>query len=362
MPNILIAGGGSGGHVAPAIAVAEALKILECTPILAHSVRKVDSEMAGQTPFECITLPANPLSLRPMKFLEFCMGFKQTEKKVNRFISEKNIGCVLATGGFVAAPALRAAKKQHCPTVLLNLDNPPGKANRLAVRWADCILSTVECAFKNFSLVSPPLRQCVIAPSNKNSCYEAFDLDPHLMTLLVTGASQGASSINNLVPTLAQQQPEYFRGWQVLHIAGVNHENRVKELWKELNVPCSVVGFIQEMGFAWGVADLAITRGGANTIAELAMNAVPAVVLPYPFHKDNHQTTNAISLVQIGGVIIEKDYSQPQMNLAHAGSTICKLLKDHQQRFAMRQALASLLPENGAIAVADTCIASAGLD
>ena len=115
------------------------------------------------------------------------------------------------------------------------------------------------------------------------------------------------------------------------------------------------------MGFAWGVADLAITRGGANTIAELAMNAVPAVVLPYPYHKDNHQTMNAMSLVKSGGVIIEKDYVQPVMNLVHAGSTICKLLKDHQQRFAMRQALASLPPENGAVAVADACIASVGL-
>ena len=178
------------------------------------------------------------------------------------------------------------------------------------------------------------------------------------MTLLVTGASQGASSINELLPSLAKEQPEFFRGWQVLHIAGVNHESKVKELWNDCDVPCSVVGFVQNMGFAWGAADLAVTRGGANTIAEIAINAVPAVVLPYPYHKDDHQKSNALPLVVKGGVFVETDYAQTSLNLAHVGSVICKLLKDHQQRFAMQQALTTASPENGAIEIADACIAS----
>ena len=360
MPNILIAGGGSGGHVAPAIAVAEALKTRGYIPILAHSNRRVDSTMVSQTPFKCFVLPAQPLSLNPLKFLNFCFGFRQTEKKVKQIIDEQHIECVLATGGFVAAPALRAARRCGCPTVLLNLDSPPGKANRLAERWVDCILSTVECVLKNFTLVSPPLRQCVIAPADNTLCYKTFELNPHLMTLLVTGASQGASSINEFIPALAKQNPTYFQGWQVIHIAGANHKKNVEELWKEIDVPSTVIGFVQEMGLAWGATDLAITRGGANTIAELAINAIPAVVLPYPYHNDDHQRTNALPLAKTGGILIEKDYVQTTMNLAHAGSTICKLLKDHQQRFTMRQTMTSTLPENGAIAIADACIASIG--
>ena len=110
MHNILIAGGGSGGHVAPAIAVAEALQTLEYSPILAHSNRNVDAVMADQAPFESVALQANPLSFKPMKFIDFCLGFRRTEKKIKQIITEQNIKCVLATGGFVAAPALRVAK------------------------------------------------------------------------------------------------------------------------------------------------------------------------------------------------------------------------------------------------------------
>jgi len=358
MPNVLIAGGGSGGHVAPAIAIAEALSDIGCTSILAHSNRRVDSMMASQTPFDCITLPAAPLSLTPVGFMSFCWGFKRTEQHVYHFIEEAHIDCVLSTGGYVAAPALRAAKKRTCPTVLLNLDNPPGKANRLAIRWADKVLTTVKCRLRHAHQISPPLRQCVIASSNRKSCFEEFGLDPHRMTLLVTGASQGATSINEFIPALAKQHFAYFHGWQVLHIAGVGHVDIVKKYWEKIDIPCLVVDFVQNMGLAWGVADLAITRGGANTIAELAFNAVPAVVLPYPYHRDDHQRINAKPLAAIGGIIIEKDHVHTQLNIAHAGDTILKLLKRHQQRLVMRQYLSAQLPTNGAITIAETCLAS----
>ena len=358
MAKILIAGGGSGGHVAPAIATAESLQTFGHTSILAHSTRKVDSFMASQTPFESLQLPACPLSLSPIGFITFLNGFRKTEKQVHDYIVNERIDCVLATGGFVAAPALKAAKKVSCPTVLLNIDNPPGKANRLAVRWADTILSTVECSLKNARLVPPPLRECVLASSNSKECHEHFGLDSHRMTLLVTGASQGATTINEFIPILAKQHPAYFNGWQVLHIAGSENVTAVEELWKDTKIPHKVVGFVQNMGLAWGVADLAITRGGANTIAEIAINAIPSIVMPYPYHKDQHQQQNALPLDTIGGVRIEKDRIQTSQNLLHASSTILALLKNHKERFAMHQALVANMVDNGAIAVAEGCIGS----
>ncbi len=358
MPKILIAGGGSGGHVAPAIAVAEELQSKDCTAILAHSTRAVDLLMTKQTPFECLPLPASPLSTKPIGFIRFCVGFKRSETIVSSFIKEHAIDCVLSTGGFIAAPALRAAKKCSCPTVLLNLDDPPGKANRLAVKWADTVLTTVSCALPNSLKVPPPLRQCVIDSSESKCNYKKFNLNPHLLTLLVTGASQGATTLNELVPALAKQYPNRFQGWQILHISGTGHVKDTQASWSDLNIPFHVVEFVEEMGSAWGVADLAITRGGANTIAELAMNAVPAVVLPYPYHQDDHQRKNAQKLSSVGGVIVEKDYIQTDSNLKHAGNTILELMKDHQQRVAMQQAFASLSPINGSVAIADACIAN----
>ncbi len=358
MPKILIAGGGSGGHVAPAIAVAEELQSKNCKAILAHSTRAVDLLMTEQTPFECLTLPASPLSTKPIGFLRFCVGFKRSEIIVSSFIKEHAIECVLSTGGFIAAPALRAAKKCSCPTVLLNLDDPPGKANRLAVKWADTVLTTVSCALPNAIKVPPPLRHCVVDSLESRCNYEKFGLNPHLLTLLVTGASQGATTLNELVPALAKQNPNRFQGWQILHIAGTGHVEDVQADWSELSIPVHVAEFVEEMGSAWGVADLAITRGGANTIAELAMNAVPAVVLPYPYHQDDHQRKNAQELSLAGGVLIEKDHIQTERNLKQAGNTILELMKDHQQRFIMQQAINSLMPINGSVAIADACIAS----
>ena len=359
MPKILIAGGGSGGHVAPAIAAAESLSTLNFDCVLAHSNREIDSMMASQTPFNCITLPASPLSLKPSGFKDFCVGFRRTRKQVSKFIQDQSIDCVLATGGFVAAPSLCAAKSRssNCSTVLLNLDNPPGKANRLAVRWADRILSTVQCNLKNASIIPPPLRQCVIAKKNTKKGYEHFGLDPHRMTLLVTGASQGASSLNKFIPALAKQYTTSFKGWQVLHIAGAGHSSAVTDYWSSIDIPCQVIGFEQNMGLAWGVADFAITRGGANTVAELAINAIPAVVLPYPYHRDDHQRTNALPLQLIGGIRIEKDYVQTDLNIEHAGVSIIELLRSHRKRFEMQQALASQLPSNGATEIAHACVA-----
>lgn len=355
MPNVLIAGGGSGGHVAPAIAVAEALTDQGHSCILATSNRTIDARMLSSTPFESFELPASPLQLSVQGGIRFLRGFAGAEKIVRAYIKDADIACVISTGGFVCAPALRAARKAQCPTVMLNLDDPPGKANRLASRWADSILTTVSCTLPKTVRISPPLRKCVLATRRTHETYHSYGLDPQKMTLLVTGASQGATSINSFVPELAGKNPVLFAGWQVLHLTGPGNADAISAVWSNTQVQHCVLEFEQHMGNAWGIADLAITRGGANTIAELAINAIPAVVLPYPYHKDDHQRTNAEPLRTIGGVCVEKDYIDTTKNLSHSGETILALLKNHEQRFAMRQALAERTPINGSRCIAEAC-------
>ncbi len=356
MPKVLIAGGGSGGHVAPAIAAGESLIEQGAGVLLAHSTRKIDKDMVEPTNFDSVVLPARPLALKPIGFLKFCVGFWRSSKKVQRLIQENDISCVLATGGFVAAPALHGARKEGCTTVLLNLDDPPGKANKLAVRWADVILSTVECALKRAERIPPPLRKCVTTTKSSKECKLQFGLDPYKMTLLVTGASQGASTMNELLPELANLHSNAFRGWEVLHIAGSAHVDNVRRRWAEVGIPCKVVGFTQEMGNAWGAADLAVTRGGANTIAEIAINTVPSIVLPYPYHQDDHQRTNAEPLEKLGGIRVIKDHVHLGENIKDAGSTIIALMHDHHARFSMRQAMINHPARNGATALAAACL------
>lgn len=356
MPSVLIAGGGSGGHVAPAIAAAEELESRGCTVVLAHSKRDIDALMVGRTPFEGLQVPAAPVSVHPIRALTFCLGFLRTNRMIRDVIKSRKINCVLATGGFVAAPALKAANDIGCPSILLNIDDPPGKANRLAVRWADQVLSTVECDLEGVTLIEPPLRKVVIASSDTDNCKERLGIDTRLLTLLVTGASQGARTINELICELAIRFPLHFQGWQVLHIAGTMHAEQIQDKWSGIDVPCKVLGFHHEMGDAWGAADLAITRGGANTIAEIAKNGVPTVVLPYPFHKDDHQRSNALPLANLGGVVIATDHKQLDQNLSDAGDSVLELMSSHKTRFEMRQSLVRATPRNGVTAIADACI------
>ena len=356
MPNVLIAGGGSGGHVAPAIAAAEELESRGCNVVLAHSNRSIDGMMVDRTSFEGIQVPAAPVSVNPVGTIKFCLGFLRTSRMIRNIIRNRSINCVLATGGFVAAPALKAANDVGCPSILLNIDDPPGKANRLAVRWADRVLSTVHCDLDRATQIEPPLRKVVIASSDSDECKKRLGLSTRLLTLLVTGASQGARTINDLICELAIKFPSNFQGWQVLHIAGTVHVEQLQDKWSGIDVPCKVLGFHHEMGDAWGAADLAITRGGANTIAEIAINSVPTVVMPYPFHKDEHQRSNALPLADLGGVVIATDHIQLDQNLYDAGDSILELMGNHQSRFEMRQFLVGKAPINGATAIADACI------
>ncbi|MBC8203590.1 MAG: UDP-N-acetylglucosamine--N-acetylmuramyl-(pentapeptide) pyrophosphoryl-undecaprenol N-acetylglucosamine transferase [Planctomycetes bacterium] len=358
MPNVLIAGGGSGGHVAPAIAIAQALKVRECDAIIAHSTRAIDRKMVDETAFQATALSAKPLSLSPLGFAQFCCGFLRAARQTKSLIREHKLKCVVATGGFVAAPALWAASRLNVPTILMNFDTPAGKANKLASRWTDTVLSTVAWDEVDATIVPPPLRACSISTHDQRTNNIALGLDPKKMTLLVTGASQGAGTINDLIPALASAAPNVFLNWQILHLAGEGKAHSVEKAYQQSAVAHLVLPFTNEMGRCWGAADLAVTRGGANTIAEIAFNAVPSVVLPYPYHDDDHQRSNAEPLAALGGVVIETDYKALDTNIRGAGRTILSLLRDHHQRFEMQQALTFEAPINGASVIADAVLSA----
>lgn len=358
MLSVMIAGGGSGGHVAPAIAIAEALRDRKVEVLIVHSDRAIDQKMMHETAFEATSIDATPLSVSPFGFVKFCISFFTSARQAKLLIRKRNIKCVVATGGFVAAPALWAAKKLGVPSILLNIDKPAGKANRLASRWATTVLSTVDWPEVQAKNVPPPLRISTISNMDQRSNKLDLGLDPNKMTLLVTGASQGAGTINTLVPELAKANPNLFMNWEILHLAGPDKATAVENAYKETSVSSVVLTFTNKMGNVWGAADLAITRGGANTIAEIAFNAVPSIVLPYPYHDDDHQRTNAEPLESIGGILIETDYISLDKNLRHVGQTILSMLTDHQKRFEMQQALALEAPINGAAVIADIVIAS----
>ena len=178
----------------------------------------------------------------------------------------------------------------------------------------------------------------------------ALGLAPDRQTLLVTGASNGASTLNTLVLQLAQQHPKAFLGWQILHLAGSAHHPAVQDTWNKTSLsdcPVSVLPFLHQMSHAFGASDLVISRAGANSVAEIEAAGLPALYLPYPWHKDQHQRFNAQAAARANAAIIATDHIDAEPNLVQIGPILSDLLTNHQRLSQMTQAARSRQTANG---------------
>ena len=341
---MLFAGGGSGGHISPGLAIAERLSELapHARAIFVCSQRTIDATMLRDAGVSFVPIPATPLSVRPLAAMRFVRAFFRSKRMVQQVIEREGVSHVVLLGGFIAAPAASAARASRVPVMLVNLDVPPGKANRLMARRCDTVISAIDLpAMPQFAhrVTGMPIRRNTLAPADPATCRRELGLDPDRLTLLVTGASQGATSINQFMIELARAKPTIFEQWQVYHLAGQGQDEAVRKAYKDAGVRAAVAPFQHRMGLAWGAADLAISRAGASSVAEAAQNAVPTLFLPYPYHKDMHQKHNAAPLEKLGGAIIETDRIEPLENVKTVGSTLEDLMRDAAQRNAMRAKL-----------------------
>lgn len=309
--------------------------------------------MLGDAGLSWTPMAARPFGVRPGALIGFARGWRRATRQAREMLDGMNIVCAVALGGFVAAPVVAAAARRGVPTLLLNLDAVPGKANRLLARRCDTVISVCETPGRpDFAQqrIAMPLREAALASSfgDLAICRERLGLRPDLLTLVVTGASQGSQSLNDLLAALVRSYAEIFDGWQILHLCGFGREGELGAIYTAAGIPARVVPFEAKMGLAWGAADLAISRSGANSVAEIVANTVPAVLLPYPFHRDRHQHANAQPLVEAGGAVVLQDHVQPDRNLSAHFEAIRGLLTNHPQRVAFRRALATIRPPNGA--------------
>lgn len=357
----IFAGGGTGGHLFPAIAIAE--RIVEREPaarfLFLCSDRAIDADiLAGQRivgkPIRHQSLPARPPVARPIPFAQFLASWGPSVRATRQAIQESRRdgrAFVVAMGGFVAAPAAQAAAVERALLGLVNLDAVPGKANRwiaTRVRRADgVILSAVpvnDGASPDWQVVGPIVRRQAMAAGSVQDCRRRLGLDPDRRTLLVVGGSQGARSLIGFLKAFISAHPESLDGWQVLALAGKGADATIPAS----PIPVRVLPFLAEMGLAWGAADLAVTRAGAGSVAEVLANRVPAIFLPYPHHADEHQRHNAQPLADAGGAVITTDFVDPEANLAHVGPVLMRMLAAPTELDRMRRAMAALAPADGA--------------
>ncbi len=355
--TLLFAGGGSGGHISPGLAIAERLVELDPTVrcVFACSERAIDAAMLSEAGVAYERMPASVFSARPLPLLRFLGNYRRTKRTAGELIERENVLDVISLGGFVSAPVVAAAKASGATVTLVNLDDPPGKANRWIARRCDRVLSAIELrGVGGFAhqRVGMPIRRSSVASCDQATCRERLGLDPAKRTLLVTGASQGAGSINRFVPHFAAGQPGAFAQWQVYHLAGRSSADEVRRAYAEAKVSAVVESFQNCMGLAWGAADLALSRAGASSVAEAWANAVPTIFMPYPYHKDDDQRLNAQPMVDVGGAAIETDRIDAAENVKFVGKTILKLMADENKRSAMRRILVDNAPKDAALVIA----------
>ncbi len=356
--TILFAGGGSGGHIYPNLAVLERLR--EADPLMsAHflvSERPVDEQIVRKEQLPFTALPALPLVMRPKPLWAFYNAYKESEQVALESIARTDASAMVATGGFVSGPAVSAAQKAGIPVALLNLDAVPGRANRFAAGKATEAFTTYPTKqIRRAQTIGMPLRRSVIATLKPEKARWDLGLRPDLDTILVFAGSQGSSSINNMMMELCTraQHRKVLENWQIIHLTGPSDQAKVQKAYDDANVRGMAHAFCHKMGAVWAAATIAIGRAGAGSVAEAWANAVPSIFMPYPFHKDQHQRLNAEPLVSSGAALLHRDLIDPIENVNQIAGPLKALLANEVRLDKMRQIMRDTCPPDGAAVVAD---------
>ncbi len=333
-----LAGGGTGGHAYPAIAVAERLRVVAGTELVYYGTeRGPERAVADDARIPYRSLPASQIRGRsPIGMATGLFRFWRGSRVAARMLATDRPAAVFATGGYAAAPVGRAARRNGIPLVVFLPDVHPGWSVRFLARYA----TTIACSVERSAAALPsgrtivtgyPVRQQFLDATREEGIAR-FGLEPGLKTVLVAGGSLGAHQINLAISgtlrTLLEQA-------QVIHISGADEEHWLQRerdrLPDWMRVRYHLHAYTEDMAYAMRAADLAVTRAGASTLGELPVAELPAIVIPGAF-SDQH--LNSDYLASEGGAI-----ALPPARLEELPGLIFELLRDSDRREAMAAAM-----------------------
>ena len=353
--KIIVTGGGTGGHIYPALAIAKGLqKIYKNCDILYIGTKKgLEANIVPKTEFnyQFITVEGLPrrINLQSLKSgIKLIKGLGQSFKIISDFKPD----AIVSTGGYVAGPIGWVGSQMGVPLLIHEQNSYPGITNKLLASKAKMVCLTFEDSKKYFKdksklrVTGLPIRSEILNICRKPS---------HKKTVLITGGSRGAQSINNAV---LQAIPEMIKmsNVQFIFITGeAGYENILNTLKKQgINIAVegniTIKPYLYNMEDALSVADLVVGRAGATFLAEITALGIPAILVPYPYATENHQEHNANSLVQKKAAILISD---AELNGQKLFSEIYELLKDTQRIESMGEASRGLGKPNALEEVLD---------
>ncbi len=345
--TILFAGGGTGGHLYPGVAVADALRSVlpDARPLFLCTERPIDKVILDPTGYAFIPQPIVPPRTSIGGLLRFWKSWRETKDQVRQILAERKPAAVVGLGGYAAGVAVKLAAGRGVPTLILNPDVIPGKANLFLMRHARAVCCQFAATADHVAaehrpklrVTGCPIRSDIVKLPSRAEAIGRLGLDPTLSTFVVTGASLGAQTVNAAVLKLLGDLP--LPGWQVLHLAGRDHAAAVRAAYEQLPaVRSHVVDFTPAMADVWAVADLCVSRSGASSCAELTAAGVPSVLMPYPYHKDMHQRANGKVLADAGAAVLIDDAKDEKINADQLRPVLASLTTDPGRRAAMAAA------------------------
>lgn len=344
--RVLIAVGGTGGHIYPALAFAKKLK--KTAPwvnlmFAGGGLRKSRYFDRGEFPYDEIS--CGYFSLRkPLMFFKSLGKILSGTWKSRSIIKKFKPDLIVGFGSYHSLPLLLAAKMRSVPFILHEANALPGRVNRLFAKHALFTGIQFSGAAQYLSgktiAVEAPLRdELRRAKGNRKEAFDYFRFKEDLPVLLVFGGSQGAVAINQLIVQAATRYPNGFEKIQVIHFTGCLQEaGHVSRSYQALGAVHFVKDFEKEVGLAWAIADLFVGRAGAGTLAEAIEFEVPSILIPYPHAKDGHQEVNARFVAEeIGAAILCREAEATPQRIVNEIFSL--LQKEPERLLKMKQAI-----------------------
>lgn len=314
--KVILSGGGTGGHIFPALAIAN--EILRRNPdveiLFVGALGRMEMEKVPAAGYNIVGLPVMGFPRKPsLKMFMFFGRLLQSATMARKIVKGFKPQVAIGVGGYASGPLLRAAAKMKIPTLIQEQNSYAGITNKLLGKKADKIC----VAYENMDRFFPaqkivfsgnPVRENMMRNfENKRRALEFFGLNENEKTILIVGGSLGAGSINNAV--LKNIDRIAASGVKVIWQTGANYYDDIQKKLKDSKPEnVQIHEFLMRMDFAYSVADVVITRAGAGTISELCLVGKPVILIPSPNVSEDHQTKNAMALVENGAALMLPDH------------------------------------------------------
>ena len=361
---VVLSGGGTAGHINPALALADELVARGCDVRFAGTPKGVEAKLVPAAGIEFKAFEAAGFNRsHPLSLPKAVMKIQKSTKLANAWYDEIKPDVVVGFGGYVCIPVARAAEQRGIPVVVHEQNSVMGLANKYLAKRAASVCLTYECAADALAdksrvrVTGNPVRESVFSATREQGRAQ-FGIPADARMLLVTGGSLGARHLNQALAALKDKLLAY-EDLHIVQVTGPKELDAVREslaLSPEQTPRWQLHGFTDKMGEAMAAADVVVSRAGATSLAEISARALPALLVPFPFATEDHQTMNARACVEAGSayLVADADVEGPEFE-----RKLVELIEDERVRERMAAAARAQKTQDAAALLADAVMEAA---